>query len=490
MKSTIKSIKIAFFALACGLLFHGAAQGQVIEEVVCPGEDFCIDLDSSDATTQWQESTDGMTFSDLSGQNGISLCVTPVVLDTAWYRAQSVVAGCTIYSDTIRVIGNKLAIDAGSDTTFCAGVSYVLGGNPTATGSLSYTYDWSPATGLSSSTDANPIASPTVTTLYTLTVTDNDGCTASEQVVLTVIPVPTDSIEYNFTGSSQFFVFPQCVDAVSIEVWGAQGGAGAGSNPGGGGLGGYSGGDLPYDTSLGDTVYLFVGGIGVAGGAGGTGGWNGGGNGGVVQSNSGGGGGGASDVRYGSMGLGDRVMVAGGGGGGGGSSEAGLSAVIAGGGGDAGVLADGAGDNGEATNVSPTNCIALGGGGGFWLVSTNQPAFGQLNPGQGQCGCGAPGDLPSSNPDPTFSAIGGDGGSGSVSGACPGQGAGGGGGGGGFGSGAGAGGAMGDNVANNTWPAGGGGGGGSFFGPAINNGTVTIPASGGNQGSGKIIISY
>lgn len=56
------------------------------------------------------------------------------------------------------------------------------------------TYAWSPATGLSSTTIANPVASPTTTQTYAVTTTYN-GCTsASDTVVVTVNPKPTISI--------------------------------------------------------------------------------------------------------------------------------------------------------------------------------------------------------------------------------------------------------------------------------------------------------
>ena len=49
-----------------------------------------------------------------------------------------------------------------------------------------YQYQWSPATGLSSTTVAVPVANPTSTTTYTLTVTDMCGNTASSQVTVHV----------------------------------------------------------------------------------------------------------------------------------------------------------------------------------------------------------------------------------------------------------------------------------------------------------------
>jgi hypothetical protein len=48
------------------------------------------------------------------------------------------------------------------------------------------TYSWSPATGLSSTTIAQPTASPTSTTVYTVTVTGSNGCTATSTVTVNV----------------------------------------------------------------------------------------------------------------------------------------------------------------------------------------------------------------------------------------------------------------------------------------------------------------
>lgn len=80
----------------------------------------------------------------------------------------------------------KIEVDAGPDIEGCAQGTFVLGGNPTASGgSGSYTYDWG-----NSAIDnvANPEASPNVTTTYVLTVTDENGCTATDDVTLMINP--------------------------------------------------------------------------------------------------------------------------------------------------------------------------------------------------------------------------------------------------------------------------------------------------------------
>ena len=74
-------------------------------------------------------------------------------------------------------------VNAGNDTTICGNQSAYLNGTVTPAGN--YTYQWSPAVTLSSTTIANPVASPTDTTMYTLSVTSN-GCTAVDSVRVNV----------------------------------------------------------------------------------------------------------------------------------------------------------------------------------------------------------------------------------------------------------------------------------------------------------------
>lgn len=59
-----------------------------------------------------------------------------------------------------------------------------------------YIYSWSPTAGLSDPNIANPIASPTTTTTYTLTVSEIGACTAPQtaDLTLTVNPLPNGSI--------------------------------------------------------------------------------------------------------------------------------------------------------------------------------------------------------------------------------------------------------------------------------------------------------
>ena len=89
--------------------------------------------------------------------------------------------------------------NAGVDKTICAGNSTSIGGSPTASGgSGTYTYSWSPSTGLSATNVANPTATPNGNTTYTVAVSDGQN-TATDQVVVVVNALPNVNISGNTT---------------------------------------------------------------------------------------------------------------------------------------------------------------------------------------------------------------------------------------------------------------------------------------------------
>ena len=69
-------------------------------------------------------------------------------------------------------------------------VSIFVGNNIQLQASGGANYSWSPATGLSATNIANPIASPAVTTTYYVTVSTIFGCSATDSVVVTVNQLP------------------------------------------------------------------------------------------------------------------------------------------------------------------------------------------------------------------------------------------------------------------------------------------------------------
>jgi len=95
--------------------------------------------------------------------------------------------GC-VNSAPTSVTVNPLPVITVNNPTICTGTSTQLN----ATGGT--TYLWSPAIGLSNPNIANPVANPTSTTSYTVTVTDANGCVNTAPTSITVNPLPVVSV--------------------------------------------------------------------------------------------------------------------------------------------------------------------------------------------------------------------------------------------------------------------------------------------------------
>lgn len=134
-----------------------------------------------------------------------------------------------IFSNYITV-HNLPPANAGVDEDLCVGQTQPL----QASGGTSY--QWSPSTGLSNAAIANPVATITETTTYTVLVTDANGCQASDAMTVTVHELPTVSASagnntlcpgdtasivatgaQNYTWSPNLFISSN--SGASIEAW-------------------------------------------------------------------------------------------------------------------------------------------------------------------------------------------------------------------------------------------------------------------------------
>ena len=95
-------------------------------------------------------------------------------------------SGCSSATDTVVVTVDNATptANAGTDGTItCSDTSVSIGSSAVS----GFTYAWTPTTGLSNSTVAQPVATPTSTTTYSLVVTSASGCSsATDTVVVTV----------------------------------------------------------------------------------------------------------------------------------------------------------------------------------------------------------------------------------------------------------------------------------------------------------------
>lgn len=90
----------------------------------------------------------------------------------------------TLMSSAHVLVHEPPPANAGVDEDMCAGIGEQL----QASGGASY--QWFPAEGLSDAGIADPVATPDETTLYTVLVTDANGCQANDHMQLTVHSVP------------------------------------------------------------------------------------------------------------------------------------------------------------------------------------------------------------------------------------------------------------------------------------------------------------
>ena len=116
------------------------------------------------STLSWDILTPGnCEYSDLSG-----------TVITSFYN-----------NGTVSIAANALIANAGNDVSINPGGNTQLNGSATG-GATPYTYLWTPSTGLSNPAIANPVSTPASTITYTLTVTDNNACSSTDQVTVTV----------------------------------------------------------------------------------------------------------------------------------------------------------------------------------------------------------------------------------------------------------------------------------------------------------------
>ena len=143
---------------------------------VCVGNTVTIAAQFSQPVTaglQWH-----YNGAPLIGSNTASF-TTPVA---GTYTLIATTACGSYTSNSIEVAVRSLnSVMISSEAIICPGESVQL----TAGGGVEYS--WSPGAGLNDSTSANPVASPTTTTEYSVLVKDDFGCTARASVIINVV---------------------------------------------------------------------------------------------------------------------------------------------------------------------------------------------------------------------------------------------------------------------------------------------------------------
>jgi hypothetical protein len=141
--------------------------------LLCPGD--TVQLQAAGGSGYTWAPGDGLSCTD---------CATPFAspkMTTTYTVTSRGANGCAGLAEVTVTVSDPIPVDAGGNLTICEGESTQL--HVKTTGSA---LQWAPATGLSCTNCPNPIASPATTTRYTVTVTGEDGCRASDTVIVTV----------------------------------------------------------------------------------------------------------------------------------------------------------------------------------------------------------------------------------------------------------------------------------------------------------------
>lgn len=143
---------------------------------LCEGES--VQLQGSGGTSySWSPAAtlDNAAVSNPTATPNITTTYTVTVSDAS---------NCTATDDVTVTVVQAPTLDAGADQNVCEGDMVQLGA--IGTGSFA----WSPSTGLSSASIADPTLTASVTATYSVTLTDANNCSSTDDVVINVDPIP------------------------------------------------------------------------------------------------------------------------------------------------------------------------------------------------------------------------------------------------------------------------------------------------------------
>ncbi|MFL5751835.1 MAG: gliding motility-associated C-terminal domain-containing protein [Bacteroidia bacterium] len=130
----------------------------------CPGDSVTVSVPFSANNTYLWSNGDTLNTTQIDTSGTFSILATDTV------------SGCLNTDSLSTILFPAPVANAGLDDTLS------LGGTINLNGSGGLSYNWTPIITLSSGIIAQPVATPSLTTVYILTITDANGCTASDSV--------------------------------------------------------------------------------------------------------------------------------------------------------------------------------------------------------------------------------------------------------------------------------------------------------------------
>lgn len=185
--------------------------GQVSGGSICLGNSFTPSVTSNATSYNWSP-TNGVSNPSIANPT-----LTPQSSTT--YTVTGTLGTCTVQRTVGVTVFPGAFANAGADAIIIAGDVYQM----QATGTNG-TYLWTPSSGLSSATVLSPVATPNVTTTYTLQVTNSQGCIAQDDITLTVIPYcikPMNAFTPNGDGINERWLITNgnCLEKAKAQVF-------------------------------------------------------------------------------------------------------------------------------------------------------------------------------------------------------------------------------------------------------------------------------
>ena len=183
-----------------------------VDTTICPGGSFTPRVQSNATSYSWTPSV------GLSSPTVASPLITAANFDVT-YTLTATLGNCSAQGSVSLSVLPALNISAGPYQVIIAGDQVQLQGS-----APQGTYLWSPASGLSASNVLTPVATPQTTTTYTLTVTDQQGCTGSDDVTVVVEPyciAPMEVFTPNGDGINDRWLITNgsCMKTAKVEIF-------------------------------------------------------------------------------------------------------------------------------------------------------------------------------------------------------------------------------------------------------------------------------
>ncbi|TVR84199.1 MAG: hypothetical protein EA409_01435 [Saprospirales bacterium] len=183
---------------SAGELINQCCQSPIIDlvdEQICSGEQTNIVLTSDQDPLVTYSWTVTAPPSVTGAENGSGSFITQTLINTSnqpqvvFYNVSGINESESCQANTVSIpvtVYPELIVNLGPDIDGCAQGEFQLGQNLNVSGGSfgPFIYQWSGNLG----NNPNPTVSPNISTTYTLTVTDQNGCSGTDQIRVTVSP--------------------------------------------------------------------------------------------------------------------------------------------------------------------------------------------------------------------------------------------------------------------------------------------------------------